>query len=120
MPMDSSLSQSKLSPENLAQLLKLIDTGTISGKIAKELLPDVMQGANPETLVKERGLVQIADTGAIETILDEVISANPELVERVKANPKAINALLGEAMKASKGKAKPDLVRELLSKKLKI
>jgi aspartyl-tRNA(Asn)/glutamyl-tRNA(Gln) amidotransferase subunit B len=114
------LSHSRLTPEHLASLLELIDSGTISGKIAKDLLPDVMQGANPETLVKERGLVQIADTGAIEGILDEVLAANTELVERVKANPKAINALLGEAMKASKGKAKPDLVRELLSKKLGI
>ncbi len=114
------VSASKLSPEHLAALLKLIDAGTISGKIAKDLLPDVMQGANPEVLVKERGLTQIADTGAIESILDEVIAANTELVERVKANPKAINALLGEAMKASKGQAKPDLVRELLSKKLGI
>lgn len=112
------LSGSQLSPENLASLLKLIDAGTISGKIAKDLLPEVMQGANPETLVKARGLTQIADTGAIEAILDEVIAANSELVERVKANPKAINALLGEAMKASKGKAKPDLVREILNRKL--
>jgi aspartyl-tRNA(Asn)/glutamyl-tRNA(Gln) amidotransferase subunit B len=112
------LAQAKLRPEHLALLIKLIDNGTISGKIAKDLIPDLMQGADPEVLVKERGLVQIADTGAIETILDDVLAANQELVERVKANPKAINALLGEAMKASKGKAKPDLVRELLNKKL--
>jgi aspartyl-tRNA(Asn)/glutamyl-tRNA(Gln) amidotransferase subunit B len=114
------LANSKLTPQHFASLLKLIDSGTISGKIAKDVLPEMMQGSNPEIVVKERGLMQIADTGAIESILDEVLAANNELVERAKANPKAINALLGEAMKASKGKAKPDLVRELLAKKLGI
>jgi aspartyl-tRNA(Asn)/glutamyl-tRNA(Gln) amidotransferase subunit B len=114
------LASSQLTPENLVELVNLIDTGVISSKIAKELLPDVMQGANPETLVKERGLVQMSDTGAIEAIIDEVLAKNPELLGRVRANPKAVNALLGEVMKASKGKAKPDLVRELLTQKLNL
>jgi aspartyl-tRNA(Asn)/glutamyl-tRNA(Gln) amidotransferase subunit B len=77
-----------------------------------------MQGANPENLVKDKGLEQVSDSGELESIIDNIIAAQPELLERVKANPKAINALLGEVMKASKGKAKPDLVRELLNKKL--
>jgi aspartyl-tRNA(Asn)/glutamyl-tRNA(Gln) amidotransferase subunit B len=113
-----SLSSSKLTPEHLANLVTLIDKGTISSKIAKDLLAEVMQGANPENLVKDKGLEQVSDTGELETIIDGIIAAQPELLERVKANPKAINALLGEVMKASKGKAKPDLVRELLNKKL--
>jgi aspartyl-tRNA(Asn)/glutamyl-tRNA(Gln) amidotransferase subunit B len=112
------LHASKLSPKHLANLVTLIDKGTISSKIAKDLLGEVMQGANPETLVKEKGLEQVSDTGELENIIDGIIENQPELVERVKANPKAINALLGEVMKASKGKAKPDLVRELLNRKL--
>jgi aspartyl-tRNA(Asn)/glutamyl-tRNA(Gln) amidotransferase subunit B len=112
------LNASKLSPEHLATLVTLIDRGTISSKIAKDLLSEVMQGANPETLVKEKGLEQVSDSGELESIIDTIITSQPELVERVKANPKAINALLGEVMKVSKGKAKPDLVRELLNQKL--
>ncbi|MGL4610347.1 MAG: Asp-tRNA(Asn)/Glu-tRNA(Gln) amidotransferase subunit GatB [Trueperaceae bacterium] len=113
-----SLNTSKLTPEHLGSLITLMDKGTISSKIAKDLLPDVMQGTNPETLVRDKGLEQVSDTGELEEIIDGILSSQPELVERVKANPKAINALLGEVMKASKGKAKPDLVRELLSRKL--
>ncbi len=113
-----SLSSSKLTPEHLATLITLIDKGTISSKIAKGLLPEVLGGASPENLVKDKGLEQVSDTGELETILDGIIATQPDLVARVKANPKAINALLGEVMKASKGKAKPDLVRELLNKKL--
>jgi aspartyl-tRNA(Asn)/glutamyl-tRNA(Gln) amidotransferase subunit B len=112
------LHSSKLTPEHLATLVTLIDKGVISSKIAKDLLPEIMQGANPETLVKEKGLEQVSDSGELESIIDGILSSQPELVERVKANPKAINALLGEVMKASKGKAKPDLVRELLNRKL--
>jgi aspartyl-tRNA(Asn)/glutamyl-tRNA(Gln) amidotransferase subunit B len=112
------LQGSKITPAHLANLVTLIDKGTISSKIAKGLLPEVMQGANPETLVKEKGLEQVSDTGELESIIDAILSSQPELVERVKANPKAINALLGEVMKASEGKAKPDLVRELLNRKL--
>jgi aspartyl-tRNA(Asn)/glutamyl-tRNA(Gln) amidotransferase subunit B len=112
------LHSSKLSPEHLSMLITLIDKGTISSKIAKDLLPEVMQGANPETLVKEKGLEQVSDTGELENVIDGILLGQPELVERVKANPKAINALFGEVMKASKGKAKPDLVRDLLNQKL--
>lgn len=112
------LHNSKLTPEHLATLVMLIDKSVISSKIAKDLLSEVMQGANPETLVKEKGLEQVSDTGELEGIIDSIMNTQPELVERVKANPKAINALLGEVMKASKGKAKPDLVRELLNRKL--
>jgi aspartyl-tRNA(Asn)/glutamyl-tRNA(Gln) amidotransferase subunit B len=114
-----SLKTSRLTPEHLATLLTLIDKGVISSKIAKDLLGDVMQGANPETLVKDKGLEQVSDTGELEGIIDTIMRNQPDLVARVKANPKAINALLGEVMKASGGKAKPDLVRELLNRKIK-
>jgi aspartyl-tRNA(Asn)/glutamyl-tRNA(Gln) amidotransferase subunit B len=112
-----SLGESRLSPAHLVSLLKLIDQSTISGKTAKALLPEVMQGADPVKLVEERQLGQISDAGALESLVDSVITANPELVERVKANPKAINALLGLVMK-ERATAKPDAIRDLLSQKL--
>ena len=112
------IQNSKLTPEYLSSLIALIDAGTISGKIAKDLLPDVMQGANPGQLVKDRGLEQTTDVGAIEAAITEVMNASLDVVENAKKNPKAINALFGPIMKALGGKAKPDLVRELLNKAL--
>ena len=112
------IQNSKLTPEYLSSLIALIDAGTISGKIAKDLLPDVMQGANPVQLVKDRGLEQTTDVGAIEAAITEVMNASLDVVENAKKNPKAINALFGPIMKALGGKAKPDLVRELLNKAL--
>ena len=115
---DLEIQDSKLTPEHLSSLIALIDAGTISGKIAKDLLPDVMEGANPTELVKERGLEQTTDVVAIEAAILEVMNASPDVVENAKKNPKAINALFGPIMKALGGKAKPDLVRELLNKAL--
>lgn len=106
-----------LRPEDLSKLLSMVDEGQISGRIAKDLLPEVLLGAEPEACVKARGLSQISDDSALESLVDEVLAANPDLVERVKANPKAINALLGQIMKASQGKAKPDAVRSILDKR---
>ena len=77
-----------------------------------------MEGKDPATIIQEKGLGQISDTSEIEAMVENVMANNPELVERVKANPKAINALLGQVMRESQGKAKPDLVRNLLAKKL--
>lgn len=113
-----SIEASALRPERLVALVRLVDTGTISGKTAKDLLPETMTGADPEGLVEARGLKQITDTGEIERIVEGVISENPKLVESVSQNPKAINALLGRVMKETKGKAKPDAVREMLNEKL--
>lgn len=112
------LEQAALEPAALARLLTLVDDGTISVTAAKELLPELLTGADPDALVRERGLAQVSDPGALTTLVDEVLSAHPELVERVRANPKAINALLGEVMRASRGSAKPDLVRRLLEERL--
>ena len=113
-----TLRNASLTPENFVALLKLMVSGTISGKIAKDLLPDVMQGAEPGALVTERGLSQISDASALAELVDTVIAAHPDLVERVKANPNAINALLGQVMRESKGQANPGAVRNLLSEKL--
>ena len=112
------LKASKLMPEHLAALVRLVDSGTLSGKLAKDLLPEVMAGAAPETLVDERGLSQISDNEALESLVDGVLRDHPDLVERVQANPKAINALLGQVMRSSKGQANPEVVRALLEERL--
>ncbi len=103
----------------LAKLVALVEDGAISGPTAKGLLGEVLSGADPAVLVQERGLAQLSDEGELDRIVDEVIAANPELVERVKVNPKAVNALLGEVMRASRGTAQPDLVRRLLEERLR-
>ena len=115
---ETSLEAAGLRPEHLAELLSLIDKGSISGKIAKDILPEVIGGAAPGELVEARGLSQISDTGKLEAVVERVWQANPELVERARVNPKAINALLGQVMRETGGQAKPDLVRQLLEAKL--
>lgn len=114
----AELAATSLSPSGLADLLELIDDGSISGPTAKELLPEVMAGHQPAALVAERGLGQVADEDQLSRLIDDVIADNPELVARVAANPKALNALLGAVMKVSAGRAKPDLVRTLLQRRL--
>ena len=116
---DVDVQASALTPANLARLVNLIDEGTISGRIAKDLLPDVMEGADPQVLVRERGLAVVTDTSAIEAAVEKVVSANPDVVEKVRAgNAKAVNALFGPIMKELGGKAKPELVRDLLNRRL--
>ncbi|PYE53530.1 Asp-tRNA(Asn)/Glu-tRNA(Gln) amidotransferase subunit GatB [Deinococcus yavapaiensis] len=110
---------SKLVPAHLAALVKLIDNGAISGKMGKDLLPELMEGADPEALVKERGLSVVTDTSAIEAAVDRAITANSTAVAQFKAgNAKAMNALFGPVMRELGGKAKPELVRDVLTRKL--
>lgn len=106
----------------LGQLVALIDKGTISGKIGKTVFAEMWtSGRDPEVIVKEKGLVQITDTGAIEKIIDEIITANPsELAQYRSGKEKVFGFFVGQVMKASKGQASPDLVNALLKKKLKI
>lgn len=113
------IAEAKLQPAHLASLVKLIDAGTISGKIGKDLLPDVMQGVDPAKLVEERGLVVVTDTAAIDAAIDAAMQTDPATVEKVRAgNTKAMNALFGPVMKSMGGKAKPEVVRERLQAKL--
>jgi len=107
-----------LRPEALASLVRLIDEGAISGKIAKEILPDVVDGEDPEAVVERRGLKQITDEGDLAALVERVMEANPSVVESARENPKAINALLGRVMKESRGTARPDAVRRLLQERL--
>lgn len=109
-----------VSAENLAALLKLISKGTISGKIAKKVFATMWkEGGNPDDIVKAQGLVQISDTAELSKLVDEVVGNNPKAVEDFKAGKKkAVGALVGQIMKATKGKANPRVINELLNKKL--
>ena len=109
-----------MKPEALAELVQLVDGGTISAKIANDIFGDIFeQGVMPEAYVKEKGLVQISDTSALEAAVDEVIAANPAEVEAYRGGKtKLISFFVGQIMRATKGKANPALVNELLAKKL--
>ncbi|MFH1460298.1 MAG: Asp-tRNA(Asn)/Glu-tRNA(Gln) amidotransferase subunit GatB, partial [Candidatus Omnitrophota bacterium] len=106
--------------EKLIAMLKLIDDNIISGKIAKQILTQMITtGKDADTIIKENNLNQISDSLELETILDKIIQANPRVVEDVKSGKdKARMFFVGEVMKKTKGKANPQLVNEILDKKL--
>ena len=110
-----------IKPEWLAKIVELIDKGTISGKIGKEVFKTVIEEyKNPETIIKERGLVQISDEKAVEKVIDEVLAENPDEVKRFKSGEsKLLGYLVGQTMKKTKGKANPGIVNQLLQSKLK-
>lgn len=109
-----------IEPKALAELAKIIDSGLISFKIAADIFPDLVNGGvMPEALVKERGLVQVSDSGAIEEAVIKVISANPAEVEAFKGGKtKLMGFFVGQIMREMKGKANPAVVNELLTKHL--
>lgn len=109
-----------IQPAQLAALLTLIDKGTISGKIAKTVFEEMYAtGKDADAIVKEKGLVQISDSGAIEQALDEILAKHPAELERLKAgDEKLVGFFVGQLMKAMKGKANPQMANELLRKKL--
>ena len=107
-------------PENLVELLRLIEKGTISGKIAKTVFDEMYKtGKEPAQIVEEKGLVQVSDTGEIERIIVEIMAANAGQVEEFRGGKeKVFGFFVGQVMRASKGKANPAVVNELLLKKL--
>ncbi len=116
---DHDITESPVSPAQLAGIIDLISSDAISGKIAKDLFEIVYtEGGDPAQIVEDRGMKQVTDTGAIEAALDEIISANPAQVEKAKVNPKLAGWFVGQVMKATGGKANPKAVNELVSKKL--
>ncbi|AIQ65537.1 glutamyl-tRNA amidotransferase [Paenibacillus stellifer] len=114
------LSEVKITPQGLGEMIGLIDKGTISSKIAKTVFKEMLEsGKLPAQIVEEKGLVQISDEGAIKGIVEAVVAANPQSVEDYKAGKqKAIGFLVGQVMKESKGKANPGLVNKLLAEVL--
>ena len=114
------IAESPVTPAQLADLLKLMEQGTISGKIAKTVFDEMYKtGKEPAAIVAEKGLVQVSDTGAIEAIIDEVLAKEAgQLAEYRSGKDKLFGFFVGQVMRASKGKANPALVNELLLKKL--
>jgi aspartyl-tRNA(Asn)/glutamyl-tRNA(Gln) amidotransferase subunit B len=109
-----------VTPRLLTEMLKLVESGAISGKIAKTVFDEMYKtGKEAGKIVEEKGLVQVSDTGAIEKIIDEVLAANQDKVEEYRGGKeKLFGFFVGQIMKASKGKANPALVNEMLLKKL--
>lgn len=110
---------SPVTPERLVALLQLVEKGTISLKVAREMFPEVYSsGKPPEQIVQEKGLTQVSDEGALDKIIDEVLAKNPAQVAQFKeGKPQVLGFLVGQVMKASGGKANPGKVNELLKKK---
>ena len=113
------IGESPVSPAQLGGIVKLIKSGDISGKIAKDLFEIVYtEGGDPAEIVEARGMKQVTDTGAIEKAVDEVIAGNPAQVEKAKQNPKLAGWFVGQVMKATGGKANPSAVDALVKEKL--
>jgi aspartyl-tRNA(Asn)/glutamyl-tRNA(Gln) amidotransferase subunit B len=123
--LDRDIASSPISPEALGTILRRIADGTLSGKTAKQVFDAVLErdGAKDAALVDEliekKGLRQISDAAEIEKLVDEVLAANAKQVQDYRAGKdKAFNSLVGQVMKATRGKANPAQVNELLKKKL--
>ena len=114
------ISEVKITPQDLAKLLQLIEEGAISGKIAKQVFEEMFnEGKDPETIIKEKGLVQISDEGQLVKLIEEAIAMSPKSVEDYKAGKeKALGFFVGQIMKATKGQANPGVVNKLLKEKL--
>ena len=116
---ECDISDSPMSPAQLAGIIALIKAGDISGKIAKDLFEIVYtEAGDPAQIVEARGMKQVTDTGAIEAAVDEIIAAKPTQVEMAKQNPKLAGWFVGQVMKATGGKANPAAVNQLVSQKL--
>jgi len=109
-----------ISPENLGKLINLINDKTISGKIAKDVFPEMLKSGNDSaTIVKEKNLVQITDTSALESIVDTIIANNqPQVEQYLKGKETVIGFFVGQVMRETKGKANPQAVNEILRSKL--
>lgn len=115
------ISDFPISPENIGKLIKLINNNTISGKIAKDVFPEMLKtNSDPSTIVKEKNLVQITDTSALEKIVDDIIANNqPQVQQYLSGKESVLGFFVGQVMKASQGKANPKAVNEILKNKLK-
>lgn len=115
-----SISEIKLTPNELAELIDSIKSGTISGKIGKEILFELIaKGGTVKGLIKEKNLVQITDPAEIEKIIDKVLAANPKQIEQYRGGKTKLQGFFaGQVMKESKGKANPGLLNKILLEKL--
>ena len=116
-----SVAELKLSPQRLATLVRLVEEGKISAKSGKDILPELLEtGADPEELVKAKGLVQISDTSALAADIDAVLAENPkELADYRAGKTKLMGFFVGQVMRRTKGQGNPAVVNQLLAEKLK-
>jgi aspartyl-tRNA(Asn)/glutamyl-tRNA(Gln) amidotransferase subunit B len=116
----TDVSASPVTPERLVELLKMVDQGAISLKVAREIFPEVYSsGKTPVQIVQEKGLTQVSDEGTLDKIIEEVLTKSPVQVAQFKeGKQQVLGFLVGQVMKASGGKANPGKVNELLKKKL--
>ena len=116
---DRDITESPVTPAQLGQIIDLIASDAISGKIAKDVFEICYTtGREPDEIVETEGMKQVTDTGAIEKAVDEIIAANPDQVEKAKQNPKLAGWFVGQVMKATGGKANPKAVNEIVARKL--
>lgn len=117
---ERDISECPISPSNLATLVKIIDDGVISGKMAKEVFEEMYKtGKTPTDIVAHKGLKQVTDENALETAVDKVIADNPKQLEQYRAGKAALfGFFVGQVMKETKGQANPKIVNDLLKKKL--
>ncbi len=115
-----SITEIALNPTNLAELITLIEDSTISGKIAKDILPELLtQGGSAKELVERKGLIQISDTEALVAIIEQVLQANPKELEQYRnGKTKLIGFFVGQVIKQTGGRADPKLTNQLLAQKL--
>jgi glutaminyl-tRNA synthetase len=118
---EKEIDELQFNPAQIAELVKILDNGTISNKIAKEVFEEMVKsGENPTQIVEAKGLIQISDTSVIEPIIDEIIAKNPDNVEKFRAgNTNLLGFFVGQVLKATDGKANPKVVNELVAQKLK-
>lgn len=109
------LSETEITPENLATMIKLIEDGTISSKMAKKVFKGITEGKEPKKFVEDNGMVQLSDPAQLQPIIDEVLSNNPQSVEDFhNGKDRAIGFIVGQIMKQTRGKANPQVVNKLL------
>ena len=115
-----SINEFYLTPEMLFELIKLIDSKTISSKQGKEVFYKCLEKKKaPKTIVEEEGMMQITDEGSIEGIVDEVLAENPKAIETYDPeNPKALDYFIGQVMKKTRGKANPGMAYKMMKEKL--
>jgi len=116
---DLELHESKITPKHLVEMIKLIESGVISGKIGKRILPEmVLTGRHPSQIVKEKELIKIASREELEETVEKVFAENPKAVEDALTDEKAAHFLVGQLMKETKGKADPQLANQIIREKL--
>ena len=113
------LPESKITPKSLVEMIRLIDEGVISGKIAKQILPEmILTGRSPREIIEERKLIKITDREFLSKVIDKVFKENPKAVQDAFTNEKTVNFLIGQLMKETQGKADPVLANQMVKEKL--